>query len=376
MSAHALLSASSSHRWLACPPSARLNEREPDTTSEAAKEGTIAHACAEQKLRNFLAKSRKKVKCKDGEMDECTNGYRDYVVEIYQLERKKTKDALLMIEQKLDFSQWVPEGFGTADAVVIGDNTLHVIDFKYGKGVPVSAEDNPQLKLYGAGAMARYELLYGFEKVKVHIYQPRIDMITEAEYTIDELRQWAECVAAPRAQLAYLGAGNLCAGEHCKFCKVKARCIAQRDLMQELEERNAKLDAMLLTDDEIADVLPRVDGVAEWIKEVKEYALQQALEGTKYQGYKVVEGTSRRKIVDEGGLAKTLMTEGYQEDAIYKPKELQTITTLEKLVGKKNFAELSKGYVEKPQGKPTLVPESDKRPEWNAVEDDFADELK
>ena len=376
MSKHALLSASSAHRWIACPPSARLNEREPDTTSSAAKEGTIAHAFAEQKLRNFLAKSRKKVNCIDGEMDECTSNYRDYVVEIYHKEKRKTKDALLLVEQKLDFSKWIPEGFGTADAVVIGDTTLHVIDFKYGKGVPVHADDNPQLKLYGAGAMARYEMLYGFDKVQVHIYQPRIDMITEATYTIEELNAWAEHTAAPRAQLAYLGTGTLCAGEHCKFCKVKARCSAQRDLMLEIEERNARLDAMLLSNDEIATLLPRVDGVADWIKEVKEYALQQALEGVKFDGFKVVEGTSRRQIVDPDGLAEKLIDDGFGPDKIYKPAELKTITSLEKLVGKKYFAELSKGYVEKPQGKPTLVPESDKRAEWNAVEDDFADELK
>lgn len=375
MSSHALLSASSSHQWIACPPSARLNEREPDTTSSAAKEGTIAHACAEQKLRNFLARKRKKVVCEDGEMDEHTSAYRDYVVEIYHKEKRKTKDALLLIEQRLDFSKWVPEGFGTADAVVIGDNTLHVIDFKYGKGVPVDAQDNPQLKLYGAGAMARYELLYGFEKVQVHIFQPRIDMITEATYTISELNEWADHVAAPRAQLAYLGTGTLRAGEHCRFCKVKARCSAQRDLMREIAERNVRLDAMLLTSDDIAELLPNLDGVEAWIKSVKEYALQTALEGTKYEGYKLVEGTSRRKIVDEDGLANVLIAEGYQENAIFKPKELQTITALEKMIGKKHFSELSTGYVDKPQGKPTLVPVSDKRAEWNAVETDFANEF-
>ena len=371
---HAVLSASSSHRWLVCTPSARLEQPEPDSTSEFAREGTEAHALAEKKLKSWIkTQKRSKFKAPDGEMDEYTSGYRDYVIEIYNEAKKQTPDAELLIEQKLDFSRWVPDGFGTGDAVIIADDVLHVIDLKYGKGVRVEAEGNTQARLYAAGAMDSFGILYDFDKVKVHIYQPRIDNISTAEYSLEELEKWMDEYVQPRAKAAYLGTGKPVPGDHCRFCKVRGKCKARAQKNMALYQSSV---SDYLTDKAMMEeLLPMLDEIQAWAKDVQEYALQQALQGEKYNGWKVVEGRSNRKITNEEGLIEALKKGGYKKKQIFKQPELETITNLEKLMGKKRFKELSEGFIEKPPGKPALVEESDKRPEWNSAVTDFAEDL-
>lgn len=375
MPKHALLSASAAHRWLTCTPSAVLESKEPDSTSEYAAEGTRAHAAGEKLLINWLeGHPRKKVQTDDGEMKECTKAYRDYVIEVFNTEKKKTPDALLLIEQRLDFSRWVPGGFGTGDAVIVGDGRLHIIDLKYGKGVPVSAENNPQLKLYALGAVEAYDMLYDFDEIQVHIFQPRIDNISSETYEVRDLLTWAEEDVRPKAELASKGTGEFMPGKACMFCRIRAKCKARAEYMKGKTELMDK-DPAILDNKEIADLLPYLDEVQKWAKELQDYALDQALQGVHYLGFKVVEGTSRRKIVDEPGLIDTLHQAGYKDADILKKPALEGITKLEKLVGKKEFGKLSAGYIDKPKGKPTLVPESDKRPEYASAEDEFAEEL-
>ena len=374
---HAVLSASSSERWLNCPPSARLCERVADQPSAYAAEGTVAHAKAEQKLRNWKeGHPRKKVDCPTGEMDEATTDYRDYVVEIFNEEKKLCNITDLFIEVQLDLNEWIPEGFGTSDAVVVSDNCLHVIDFKYGQGVPVDAYQNPQLMLYAAGAMRIYESLYDFRDIKLHIFQPRIGNISEWQITTISLNNWLEDTVRPQAILAWNGKGDSKPGKWCRFCKVKANCKARAKANMTVAAEDKRLDGMLLSDKEIADLLPQLKPIQEWCKDLQDYALQEALNGTHYDGYKVVEGISRRKISDETDALKKLQTAGFKYTDITQTK-LKTITELEKLVGRKEFTKVMGDTLEKPQGAPALVPESDKRPpikEALAMEA-FGDEL-
>ena len=368
---HAVLSASSSHRWLVCTPSARLEQPEPDSSSEFAREGTEAHALAEKKLKSWIrTQKRSKFKAPNGEMDEYTSGYRDYVIEIFNEAKKQTPDAELLVEQRLDFSRWVPDGFGTGDAVIIADDVLHVIDLKYGKGVRVEAEGNTQARLYAAGAMDSFGILYDFDKVKVHIYQPRIDNISTAEYSLDELEKWMDEFVQPRAEQAYKGAGEAVPGDHCRFCKVRGKCKARAQ--KNMDMFDAYSTSSYLADKALVEeILPQLEEIQAWAKDVQEYALQQALQGEKYRGWKVVEGRSNRKITNEDGLIKALEADGYEREQFFKKPALETITALEKLVGKKHFKELSEGFIEKTPGKPALVEESDKRPEWNSAVEDF-----
>ncbi len=378
---HALLSASSSKMWLECTPSAVLNAKEPEVETSYSKEGTEAHALAEKKLNSWIKSNRKsKFKAPDGEMDEYTSDYRDYVIEIFNEEKAKTPDAQLLIEQKLDFSQWVPEGFGTGDAVIIGDNTCHVIDLKYGKGVLVKAEGNTQARLYAAGAMETYGLLYGFDKITVHIYQPRMNNISTCTYTVEELEDWLNNWVTPRAKLAIKGEGKQKAGEWCQFCKIKGNCKARMvDTMCNLINSGFNTNAEELTQEQIESALPILGEITKWVKDLEAYALDQALQGTHYKGFKVVEGRSVRKVTDEPGLIEALHKMGYQDEVIMTKPKLETISNIEKAIGKKMFAGISMPYVEKPKGKPTLVPASDKRPEYRDEEkeiNDFADEFK
>ena len=362
-SRHALLSASSSERWICCPPSARLEETIPEKASAYAAEGTLAHSKAEEKLTNYLeGHPRKKVKCPDGEMDEATTNYRNYVIEVLNAEKKKDPCAQLFVEVEVDLSKWIPEGFGTSDAVVVSTDTLHVIDFKYGTGVPVKAYLNSQLLLYAAGTMNIYEPLYGFRNITVHIYQPRIDHFDSFTTTVDDLEKWLEGTVRPRAKIAYAGEGKQMPGDWCRFCKVKANCRARAQMQEEVAERNKMLNGMLLKDDEIADLLPRLKEMTAWAKDLQEYALEQAMSGTKYRGYKVVEGASRRKITDDLEAMKKLQTAGYQYTDITETK-LKTITELQKLTGKNELPKILGDTLIKPPGAPTLVPESDKRPD-------------
>ncbi|MDY6281860.1 MAG: DUF2800 domain-containing protein [Erysipelotrichaceae bacterium] len=375
---HALLSASKADRWLHCTPSARLEERVPDTPSVYAAEGTVAHAKAEEKLRNWLdGHPRKKVKCPDGEMDEATTAYRDYVMEIFNEEQKYSEDAKIFVEVQLDLSEWVPEGFGTADCVIVSDHCLHVIDFKYGKGVAVNVEHNPQLMLYAAGALRIYELTYAFQDVKLHIFQPRLDSISEWETTVDNIKDWLIGTVEPAAEMAIDGVGEQHPGAWCKFCKVKASCRARANMAMATAAEQKRLDGFLLTDAEIAALLPQLTPISDWCADLKEYATNEALAGTHYDGYKLVEGISRRKITDEPTAIETLEKHGYKTDQITKTS-LLGISSLEKLVGKNELAALLDNCIEKPAGAPVLVPVTDKRPELKvaAAMDAFNEELE
>ena len=374
---HALLGPSGANKWLNCPPSARLEENIPEKPSPFAAEGTVAHTKGEQKINNAKdGHGRRKVKCDDKEMDEATTDYMNYVLEVWNGEKAKCPDAQLFVEVQEDLSTWIPDGFGTSDAVIVSDDTLHVIDLKYGKGVAVSATDNPQLQLYAAGAMEIYEMLYSFEKIKLHIFQPRIDNINTAETTKTKLKAWLNDVVRPAAEKAYRGAGETNPGAWCKFCKVKGQCKKRAEKNKVIAEEKDMMKALLLTDEEIAGLLPQLKEIQEWCKDLQEFALDQAMQGTRYAGYKLVEGTSRRKIVAPEEAQQKLEAEGYTADQITTTK-LKTITELEKLVGKKEFTALVGEYIEKPPGAPTLVPESDKRPELKekVAMDAWAEEL-
>ena len=377
--AHALLSPSAAHRWINCTAAPRLEADVEDKGSEFAAEGTLAHAYCAQKLKAFLGlptedEAKEIAELNDryhtGEMDEYTDTYKTIVLEKYNAARAKTKDALLLIETRLDFSEYVPDAFGTADAIIIADGTMEVIDFKYGKGVKVSAEDNSQMKIYALGAYEKFSFEYKIDRVRMTIIQPRIENFSEWELSVSELMAWTDSVLTPKAQQAYKGDGPQVPGDWCQFCKVKSNC---RALTQKcIEAAKNHPDPKLISPDELAaDVLPMLATVKTWLAGVEDYALQQALSGVQLPGWKIVEGRSVRKITDPEAAAVALNQAGYKTTEIYKPQELRTITELEKMAGKKNFAAICGEFIDKPQGKPTLAPESDKRPAIDPVAGDF-----
>lgn len=385
---HAKLSASGAHRWMACPPSANLEAKFPDQSSEFAKEGTFAHSMAELILRynnNEISKKTyttrlnklKKDPMYSQEMQDYIADYAQQVWEQFNEAKASCPDAQIFFEQRLDFSEYVPEGFGTGDVVIIADDLMQVIDLKYGKGVGVSAEGNPQLRLYGLGAYLEHSMLYDIQRVKLTIIQPRLDNISSEELAVEELLSWAEEQVKPRAHMAVQGEGEFCVGDHCLFCKAFAICRAQKDYQMELAQYDF-MDAELLEDSEIGDVLTRVDALVKWAEAVKNYAFDQAVNhGQHYNGWKLVEGRSNRKYADEEKTAELLIGAGYQTHDIYKKPALIGITDMTKLVGRKRFEELLSEVVIKPEGKPVLVPESDKRPELDTAEklrDEFSDE--
>jgi len=374
---HALLSASGAKRWLMCPPSARLEERFEDTTSSYAEEGTRAHALAEARIRYDLLKTINKKEfdtiwkdmAPDTEMEEMSELYEDLITEKYSAALAKTKDAMLLIEERLDFSHIVPEGFGTGDAIIIADGTMEVIDLKYGKGVHVYAEDNPQIRLYGLGALQKYGYLYDIKEVALTIVQPRLDNVSTELLAAETLEEWGEQYVRPRALLADKGEGDYCTGDHCQFCKGKAICRARAEEALSLAKHEFATRP-ILDDDEIPEILMLLDKAEAWIKDIKDYAYQKALAGTKWPGFKLVEGRSNRCYMDEELVADKLMANGYEDNQIYE-KKLKGITAMEKLLTKKSFTELLDDLVIKPPGKPTLVPESDKREEFNSATRDF-----
>lgn len=359
-SRHALLSASGSSKWIHCPPSARLEKTFPDKETEYMREGTEAHSKAEEKLTNYLnGATEAKIDCPDKVMDEATTDYRDYVVEVLNSELAKDPDAQLMVEEEVDYSPWAPEGFGTSDAIVVSRNAMHIIDFKYGEGVPVKAYKNSQLMLYAAGAMRFCELLYDFNDITVHIFQPRIGNIDNYSFTVGELKEWLETTVAPMAKRAFAGEGEFNPGEWCGFCKARYTCKVRAYKNYDLA---AEKMGYVLSTSEIADLLPKLKEIAKWAKDLQDYALETALSGTKYDGYKVVEGASRRKITDDLEAMKRLQTAGYPYTDITETR-LKTITELQKLVGKNELPKVLGDTLVKPPGAPTLVPESDKRPD-------------
>ena len=377
MGRHALLSASSSRRWLNCTPSARMEEQFAEETGNSvyAEEGTAAHALAEHKLKRCL-KRRSKRPVSDyqcDEMEECTDGYVAYAMEQVELARQECKDPVVLIEQRLDYSAYVPEGFGTGDLLIVADRVLTVVDLKYGKGVAVDAEWNPQMMLYGLGALELFGAIYDIETVRMAIYQPRLESVSTWEISVSDLMEWVDKELKPRAALAIAGEGEFRSGSWCRFCKAKNTCRARAEGFLRLAQMEFKAPA-LLADDEVAEVLKVADELARWSADVYAYAQDEAVsKGKKWAGFKLVEGRSCRKYTDEEEAAEAAVAAGYTD--IYK-RSLIGITEMEKLMGKKRFAEVLGKLVYKPQGKITLVPESDKRQEVLAAtaEADFKEE--
>jgi hypothetical protein len=372
MPKHALLSASASKQWLNCPPSARLCADKEERASPYAQQGTDAHELCEYKVLKAIGENpadpTENLQFYDTEMENCTEEYRNYVVEQLETAKDLCPDPLVLVEQRLDFSKWVPEGFGTGDCLIVADDVLHIIDFKYGLGVLVDADHNPQMMCYGLGALDIYDGIYDIQTVRMTIFQPRRDNISTFEMPKEDLLEWADTILAPTAQLAYEGKGDFKAGDHCQFCRIKAVCRTRADANLELAKYDFRTPETL-DESEIAAILPKVDMLVSWANDIKEYALQQSLSGTKYDGYKVVEGRANRRYTDEGAVAATVLNAGFDPFE----KKLLGITAMTSLLGKSKFNELLGGLIEKPQGKPTLVPDSDKRPALNSARDDFND---
>lgn len=371
---HSIYSASGAHRWMNCPPSAQLEQQFPNETSSYAEEGTAAHDLAEHKLKKALKMRSKKPTSPyhSDEMDEMTDLYVEYCLELIERSKENCSDLQILIEQKLDFSDYVPEGFGTGDLVVVGNGTLHVVDLKYGRGVIVSAEKNPQMMLYALGALSLFDMLYYIEKVSMAIVQPRVDNFSTWEITVEELLKWAEEELKPKALLASTGGGEFCAGDHCRFCRAKNQCRARAVKNLELLKYEFQ-DPALLTDEEIAEIIGLADELAKWAGDIYTYATALAInEGREWDGFKLVEGRTRRIYSDEIAVVETAKEAGYTD--IFK-QSLITITEMEKLMGKKKFNELLGNLVEKPKGKLTLVPETDKRQAVDPIHAEFQVEV-
>ena len=370
MPAHALLSPSSAHMWLNCPPSAKLSAKYDDQGSTFSRQGTDAHELCQYKLEKALGRATKDptedLDYYDAEMENCAEDYASFVMEVLAKEREKCSDPVVLIEQHLDFSRFVPEGFGRGDCLIVSDGTLHVIDMKYGVGVLVSAEKNPQMMCYALGAIELLDSLYDIDKISLTIFQPRRENISTYETTKDELLKWADEVLTPIAKLAYDGEGSFKAGDHCTFCKAKAICRKRAEENLKL----AKYDFQKppeLDDLEVAEILTQVDALVSWASDIKDFALQQALSGKHYDGFKVVAGRSTRKFTDEDAVAQAALKAGVEP---YE-KKLLGITALTAAMGKKQFEQVLGPYICKSEGKPALVPENDKRPALNTAADDF-----
>ena len=373
-SKHVLLGASKAHQWMNCPPSAKWELSFPETkTSESAAEGTLAHAVAEEHLRKLLdgkkpttsAKLKREALYRPA-MEEHVGVYVEYVMEHLAQARRTTPDAMLLLEERVDFSKYVPDGFGTTDALLIADGTMEVFDLKYGKGVPVGAAGNPQIRLYALGALASFDGLYDIREVIMHIVQPRLSSITSETMSADDLRMWGALDVSPVAALAAEGKGEHKAGEHCRWCRCKHVCrifaMAQLEIAKQRfsdpghEER--KPDELSAA--EISEILRGVDGLVRWAKSIKEWALDQCVNhGAAFPGFKLVEGRSNRIIADELVAAQRLSEAGFGMEQTMK---LRGLTELEELVGEKRLSELLDGMIFKPAGKPALAQENDKRP--------------
>ncbi|WDU78991.1 DUF2800 domain-containing protein [Lysinibacillus sp. G01H] len=364
MSDHAVLSASGSNRWLNCLPSARLELEFENSESNAAAEGTAAHALCEHKLKKALhMRSKRPVSSYNtDEMEEHSDAYVEFVMEQFELAKQSCTDPLILIEQRLDFSCYVPQGFGTGDCIIIGDKKLHIIDFKYGMGVLVDAVENPQMKLYALGALEIYDSLYDIEEVSMTIFQPRRENVSTWTISVKELKDWAENELKPKAKKAYEGEGDYLPGEWCTFCRAAVKCRARAEEKLKLAQMEFKLPP-LLTESEIEEVLSKLSDLTKWANEIIAYATDAAVNhGKEWHGFKVVEGRSVRKYKDEEAVAEAAKANGYKD--IYR-QSLITLTEMQKMMGKKKFEQILGGLIHKPPGKPTLVPNSDKRPAMN-----------
>ena len=363
---HALLSASGASRWMKCNPSARLEDMFPDCSSEYAEEGTLAHEISELKLTKYLKtmslrtfnnkmKKLKSHKLYKPEMENYTDVYVDNIKELLM---SFDKPGTAEIEKKVDFSEYVPEGFGTCDFVTVDNGTLYIRDLKYGKGVPVSAQDNPQLMLYSLGAYLEFSLFNDIENINMGIIQPRLDIVSIFEISADELMKWAENEVKPNAEKAFKGEGDFKVGQ-CTFCRAKALCRARAEANMSLETE-MKLKGNILSNEEMGEILNRARDVVKWVKDIENYCQQAILRGEYVPGWKVVEGRSVRAFSDTEKAMEVLKEKGVAEELMYERKML-TLTQLEGVVGKKDFNEYVGDFIIKPKGKPTLVPESDKR---------------
>lgn len=363
---HALLSASSAHRWLACPASAVAAEAYPNEQTEFTREGTLAHEVAEVVAREKLRPETGR----DGfapdvtqEMLECAAGYRDYIQE-----QTKSNSAVVLLEQRVDFSPWVPDGFGTCDCIILQDDTMTVIDYKYGQGVPVSAEGNPQLRLYALGALNDYGFAVDVQKVEMHIYQPRINNVSADTITAADLLEWAEKTVRPIAQKAAKGKGGYCAGPHCRFCPHAGRCRELTKTCTEfVETHDLRVAVPVLAPHEVADVLRMLPLISLWAKRVNAQAMDTLLGGGAIPGYKVVEGKQgNRQWLDELKVAEALQAAGYKPEDITETKLLSP-AAMDKAIGKKRAAELLDALIYRTSGVPTIVPETDKRPAYDPL---------
>jgi hypothetical protein len=375
---HALLSASTSSRWLVCTPSAVLESKLESTASDYADEGTLAHTLAELELKHKLkricateyAKQLENVYAHEKFNESMQDYVNDYVAFVLESYAESGRAAQIFLETQMDLTDYVPEGFGTVDVSIINDEVLDIIDLKYGKGVPVSAEENRQLMLYGLGSLREFELLYSVKDVRMTIYQPRIDNYSSFSMSAQDLRKWGEKVLKPTALVAFKGEGEFRPGDHCRFCRAKPTCKANAEYNMEIAKYEFQ-DPSLLTPQEISDVLSRMDKFINWINCVDEFALKQALEkGVKWPGFKLVEGRSNRKYGDELKVIEVLKKKGFTDDLIFV-KKIAGITELSKRIGKPTFDALISPLLIKPPGSPALVPVADKRPEYNSAQEDF-----
>ena len=385
--AHALLSPSAAHRWIHCTPSVRLEEGVQDQGSDFAAEGTLAHAIASRKILETLGRPHDEQDREIGELREryyseemegYTDTYRSIVLEKFNEAKTRSKDAQLLVEVRLDFGAFLPDAFGTADAVIIADDLMEVIDFKYGKGVKVDADHNPQMMIYALGALDEFLLDYDIKRVRMTIVQPRIDNLSECGMMVGELTAWRTVTLKPAAEKAFAGVGDQVPGEWCQFCKVRATCSAIAEKARQICNEDFR-EARLISDEDIPGLLPLVPVLKGWLEDFASHALQRALDGATIKGYKLVEGKSNRQITDSDALLGALLVKGFQRDVLLKKPELRPIGELEKIVGKKAFAEIGKPWLVKPQGKPTLAEESDKRPVWKpkeSADEDFNETTK
>ncbi len=378
MSEHALLSASSAHRWLHCTPSARLEEQYPDTTSEYAEEGTLAHEIAALKLSKYFApmgpraytnklNKLKKHSLYQEEMQKCTDVYLDKVKEITNA---LPTTPYVAIEKRVSYDAYAPGGFGTADCIIMHGDTLWIIDYKHGKGVPVDAVNNDQLTLYALGALQEYGFIYNISNIVMIIVQPRLDNISEWRASVDELIAYGNAFIHPRAELANKGEGDYKPSDKaCRFCRAKAQCRARAAKNLDLLRFDAAKPT-LLANDEIGEILRQGQDLAAWVKDVQEYALSQILAGNSIAGWKAVEGRSTRQFTDMQAAFDVLINNGIDQALLYEHKPI-TLSAAEKIVGKTQFNTLLSDYIQKPKGKPTLVPETDDRTPYSTATDDF-----
>lgn len=377
---HARLNASSSHRWMMCPPSVKLSEQFADKPSPYAEEGTFLHELCELKLHRYLGDmtadliEQQYAEHRDNdfysdEAESVTDEYVAFCIETIEAVRLSCPDPLIMVEHRLDYSEYVPDGFGTGDLVIVADGAIEVIDFKGGRGVRVDANRNSQLMLYGLGALLEFDPLYDIHTVRMIIVQPRLSNTSTYEITAHDLICWAETEVRPKALLAYEGAGEFCAGEWCRFCKARYTCRKRSEYHMRLAEHDFR-QPDLLSDEEIADILPVADSLNSWVQDLLAYATQAAVNGKSWPGYKLVAGRTVRKYTSEAEVIKAATEAGYTD--IYKTT-LLGVGDLEKRMGRKRFSEVLGKFIVKPAGAPTLVPETDSRKPYSDAASDFSE---